>query len=65
VGPAGPDGRVEVDVRGHSVRSLAGELGGFGSMLEVVEPEGLREALAEVGRELVALYGGRDLGAEE
>jgi predicted DNA-binding transcriptional regulator YafY len=59
IGPPGADGRVEVELRGHSVRALAGELGGLGAIVEVVDPPELREALAAVGAELVALYGER------
>lgn len=59
IGPPAADGRAEVELRGHSVRSLAGELGGLGGLVEVVDPPELREALAGVGAELVALYGER------
>lgn len=59
IGPPGADGRVEVELRGHSIRALAGEVGGLGALVEVVDPPELREALAAVGAELVALYGGR------
>lgn len=51
------DGRVEVKIRGHSLQSLQGELGGFGSGVEITGPAELREGLAAIGRELVALYG--------
>jgi predicted DNA-binding transcriptional regulator YafY len=57
IGGAAGDGRVEVEVRGHSIQSLVAELAGFGSYAEVVEPRELRGALAEVGRELIELYG--------
>jgi len=50
------DGRVEVGIRGHSLQSLQGELGGFGAGVEVLSPPELREGLARVGQELVALY---------
>ena len=50
------DGRVEVDIRGHSLQSLLGELGGFGAGVEVLAPQQLRESLARLGRELVTLY---------
>ena len=50
------DGRVEVSIRGHSLQSLQGELGGFGAGVEVLAPRELRAALAGVGRQLVALY---------
>ena len=51
-----PQGRIELVVRGHSIRSLAGELGGLGAMIEVVGPPELRDVLAAVGAELVAAY---------
>src|SRR5204862_6100499 len=54
---AGTDGeRVEVELRGHSVESLAGQVAGFGAAVEVVEPEEVRARLALVARELAALY---------
>jgi predicted DNA-binding transcriptional regulator YafY len=59
IGPPGADGRVEVELRGHSIRALAGEVGGLGGLVEVRDPPELREALATVGAELVALYGER------
>lgn len=51
------DGRVEVTIRGYSLQSLQGELGGFGAGVEIIAPAELRDALAKVGRELIALYG--------
>jgi len=57
IGPAGDDGRVEVELRGHSTRSLAGELAGLGGAIEVVEPVDLRSQLAAIAAELVELYG--------
>ncbi len=57
IGPPGPDGRVEVELRGHSTRSLAAEVAGLGTMLEVLDPTELRDHLAAVGGELVDLYG--------
>jgi predicted DNA-binding transcriptional regulator YafY len=56
IGPTGPDGRVEVDLRGHNVHSLAGEIAGIGAGLEILEPDELRERLAEIAAELAALY---------
>jgi predicted DNA-binding transcriptional regulator YafY len=53
------DDWVGVEVRGPSVRSLAGELAGFGAGLVVDGPSELRTQLAQVGTELVALYGRR------
>ena len=56
IGPAGPDGRVELELRGHNVRSLAAELAGFGAALEVLEPDDLRRLLGTLGAELVDRY---------
>ncbi len=56
IGPSAPDGRVTVELRGHSERSLAGELAGFGSGLEVLEPPGVRSHLARIAGELAGLY---------
>ncbi|MCU4185821.1 YafY family transcriptional regulator [Acidiferrimicrobium sp. IK] len=56
IGPAGADGRVDIEVRGHSVMSLASELACFGDTVEVIEPDELRLELAEVGARLVARY---------
>ncbi len=57
IGSTRPDGRIEIALRGHDVASLAGELAGFGSALEVLEPSELRDQLARTGRELTATYG--------
>lgn len=56
IGPAGPDGRVEVQLRGHSARSLAGEIAGIGAAIEVLDPPEVREHLVAIGTALVALY---------
>jgi predicted DNA-binding transcriptional regulator YafY len=55
-GAAGPDGRVEIELRGHSVRALAGELAGMGGAVEVVDPPEVRAELATIGEALVATY---------
>jgi len=57
IGPAGPDGRVEIELRGHSVESLAGEIAGLGGAIEVLDPPELRERLARLAEELIATYG--------
>lgn len=57
IGPPGPDGWVAVELRGHSTRSLAGELAGFGAWLEVDDPSEVRDDVAGIGQELVAVYG--------
>ena len=57
VGPARPDGRVDVEVAGPSVAALAGQLAGFGARLEVLEPIELRAELARIADDLIATYG--------
>lgn len=57
IGPSQPDGRVEVEVRGHSVWSLAAEIAGFGASIEALDPPELRERLANLGADLTATYG--------
>ncbi len=53
------DGRLEVQVHGGSAEIIADELAGWGSDVEVLEPEAVRRHLARIGGELVRLYGGR------
>jgi hypothetical protein len=53
-----PDAWVPVRLRGHSIRSLAAEIAGFGALLTVHEPAALRTVLGEIGRELAATYAG-------
>ena len=60
IGPAGPDGRVEVEVGGPNLESLAGQLAGFGSALEVLEPPEVRARLAAIGAELTDRYATTD-----
>jgi predicted DNA-binding transcriptional regulator YafY len=50
------DGRVEVEIRGHEVQSVAGELAGLGARVEVLEPAAVREQLATIGAELTRRY---------
>ncbi|MGA2521877.1 MAG: WYL domain-containing protein, partial [Acidimicrobiales bacterium] len=57
IGPAGDDGRVEVELRGQSARALAGEIAGFGADIEVLEPQEIRSLLARIGGDLVSRYG--------
>jgi predicted DNA-binding transcriptional regulator YafY len=57
IGPAGDDGRVEIELRGHHLDSLAHDVAGFGNEVEVVEPDELRQRLRDVGHALVATYG--------
>jgi predicted DNA-binding transcriptional regulator YafY len=56
IGPTADDGRVEVELRGHSTRSLAAEVAGLGGWVEVLEPDEVRRHLADVAAELTALY---------
>ena len=51
------DGRVDVEIRSWSARTLAGELAGFGRWVEVLHPTEVREELARVGSELADRYG--------
>jgi predicted DNA-binding transcriptional regulator YafY len=57
IGPARPDGRVEVEVGGESEASLAWQLAAFGAAVELLDPPGAREHLARIGAELTATYG--------
>lgn len=56
IGDTTPNG-VALTLRGHSIRSLAAEISGFGAYLEVHDPPELRDALAAIGQELVDQYG--------
>src|SRR4051812_28231800 len=56
IGPAGADGRVEVELRGHSVESLAAEIAGLGAGIEIIDPPELRRHLRGIGAELSATY---------
>lgn len=56
IGPAGPDGHVELELRGHSARSLASEIAGLAAHLHVVDPPAVRDELARLGADLVAVY---------
>ncbi len=57
IGPPGPDGRVEVEIRARGVRSLAGQVAGLGAALEIVDPPEVRALLAAIGAELTGTYG--------
>jgi predicted DNA-binding transcriptional regulator YafY len=58
IGAPAADGRVEIELRGHRIDSLAGEIAGVGAGIEVLDPPELRDRLARVGAELTGLYGG-------
>lgn len=57
IGARRADGRVDVELRGHSAHSLAAELAPFGGAIEVFTPDTVRQRLAEIGGELVDRYG--------
>ena len=52
IGPAGGDGRVEIEIRGRNLEALTSEIAGLGGAVEVVDPAELRDRLARVGAEL-------------
>lgn len=58
IGMAIVDGRVEVEIRSQNEHSIAAELAGFGALVEVLEPDGVRGHLADLASELSALYVG-------
>jgi len=57
VGEPGADGRVAVELRSWSAHTVAGELAAFARWVEVEGPPEVRDALAVLGSDLVALYG--------
>lgn len=57
IGPPRPDGRVEVELRGHNHHSLAADLAAFAGDLEVIDPPEVRAELARLGAALTAAYG--------
>ncbi len=59
VGDPVDDGRVAVEVRGHSPHIVAAELAGFADHLEVTAPEAVRDHLAHLGARLRDRYGER------
>jgi predicted DNA-binding transcriptional regulator YafY len=56
IGPKAADGRVEIDVGGAHERAIAWEVAGFGGLVELVGPPGVRTELARIGAELTASY---------
>jgi predicted DNA-binding transcriptional regulator YafY len=58
IGMAIDDGRVEVEIRSQSEYSVAAELAGFGRLVEVLEPDGVRERLVGIAGELSVVYAG-------
>jgi predicted DNA-binding transcriptional regulator YafY len=57
VGPARPDGRIDIEVAGEGVDAIAGQLAGFGARVEVFEPVEVRQELARIASELGVIYG--------
>ena len=55
IGPAADDGRVEIEIRGHTELTASRELAPFGARVEVVEPPGVRGHLVEYARATLAL----------
>jgi predicted DNA-binding transcriptional regulator YafY len=56
IGGPGADERVEVELRGASQRSLAGEIAGLGGLMEIIEPDEVRQLLGRIATELSELY---------
>lgn len=50
------DGRVRVRVAAPMAISIAQELAGWGALVEVLEPDSVKDELARLGSELVARY---------
>ena len=57
VGGPAPDGRIEVEIGGHSAQMVAAELAGFGTAVEVTDPPEARDHLAWLGAVLTRCYG--------
>lgn len=57
VGDVADDGRVTLEVRGHSAHIVAAELAGFADHVEVVAPDAVRHHLAHLGARLTDRYG--------
>ena len=56
IGPPQDDGRIEFEAGEWNEHALAAQLAGFGAEIDVLEPDSMRERLAQIGRELVATY---------
>ena len=57
VGEPDAAGWHDVEMRGHHVEAIAGEIAGLGDRVEVLEPPEVRQRLAALGAELAATYG--------
>ena len=62
VGATVDDGRVAVEMRGHSPQFIAAELAGFADHLEVTTPQAVRDHLAHLGARLRDRYGSAEGG---
>lgn len=51
-----PDGRMRLTVSAHTPVSIAEQLAGWGSTVEVIDPPAVRQELARIGKELTASY---------
>ena len=51
-----PDGRTRLSVSAHTSVSIAEQLAGWGSTVEVVDPPAVRQELARIGQELSERY---------
>lgn len=52
------DGRVRIELRSWSARTLASELAAFAALVEIVRPHDVRAELARIGNDLLDLYAG-------
>jgi predicted DNA-binding transcriptional regulator YafY len=59
-GATGADGRLDVELRGHSELMVARQLAGLAESIDVVSPPGVRRHLLQIGRTLVSQHGGTD-----
>ncbi len=57
VGETADDGRVAVEIRGHTAEVVAAELAGFADHIEVTAPDAVRTHLAHLGARLTDRYG--------
>jgi hypothetical protein len=52
-----PDGRARIRLAAPTPLDIACSLAGWGTMVEVIEPESVQAELARIGGELTARYG--------
>jgi predicted DNA-binding transcriptional regulator YafY len=65
IGAADDDGWVHAEVHAQGIEALVGDIAGFAGELEVLSPPEVRDALAELGRELVDRYGDATSGQRD